>query len=101
LESIRQAIRQHMDSRHQDHLLAQARGQVARLTPRERDVLALIAQGRLNKQIARALGIAEKTVKIHRTHLMEKLQAESVAELVRLTELAGLQAAHQPPAYSP
>ena len=56
------------------------------LSPRERDVLGLIVRGLLNKQIADELGIVEKTVKVHRARVMEKMQADSLAELVRMTE---------------
>ena len=63
---------------------------VARLTPRERDVCILVVRGLLNKQIAGELGIAEKTVKIHRANAMEKLAAGSVAELSRLVERTGI-----------
>ena len=55
----------------------------ATLTSRERDVLRLVVTGMLNKQIAGELGIAEKTVKIHRGHVTQKMEAGSVAELVR------------------
>jgi FixJ family two-component response regulator len=56
------------------------------LTPREREVCRLVAQGRLNKQIAVELGAAEKTIKVHRGRVMEKLGMESVAELVRFVD---------------
>lgn len=56
------------------------------LTRRERQVLALVVTGRLNKQIAAELGAAEKTIKIHRGRVMQKMQANSVADLVRMTE---------------
>jgi FixJ family two-component response regulator len=61
----------------------------AALTSRERDVLRLVVTGLLNKQIAGNLGIAEKTVKIHRGHMMQKMEAGSVAELVRLAQKLG------------
>jgi FixJ family two-component response regulator len=60
------------------------------LTPRELDVMKLVVTGMLNKQIAGELGTAEKTVKVHRGRMMRKLNVSSVAELVRLTEKAGL-----------
>lgn len=63
---------------------------IARLTPRERQVLDHVVLGRLNKQIAATLGTVEKTIKVHRGRVMAKLQVRSVAELVRLTERAGL-----------
>jgi FixJ family two-component response regulator len=63
---------------------------VDRLTPREREVLALVVSGKLNKQIAAELGASEKTIKVHRGRVMQKMQVGSVAELVRLTERIGL-----------
>ena len=62
----------------------------AALTGREREVLELVVTGMLNKQIAAALGIAEKTIKVHRARVMDKMQAASVAELVRLAEKLGI-----------
>ena len=61
----------------------------ATLTSRERDVLRLVVRGMLNKQIAGQLGIAEKTVKIHRGHVTQKMEAGSVAELVRMVQKLG------------
>ena len=63
---------------------------VAALTPREKQVFALVVTGMLNKQIAFELGIGEKTVKVHRARVMEKMQAGSVAELVRLADVVGV-----------
>ena len=60
------------------------------LTPREREVLAHVVKGRLNKQIAADLDTGERTIKAHRAHLMAKLQVQSVAELVRLAQALGL-----------
>lgn len=69
--------------------VARARATLARLSPREADVLRLVVAGKLNKQIAAELGIAEKTVKLHRGHLTRKMGRKSVAELVRLVQTAG------------
>jgi FixJ family two-component response regulator len=60
------------------------------LTPREREVMLQVVTGKLNKQIAADLGIAEKTVKVHRGRVMQKMRANSVAELVRIVENLGL-----------
>ena len=62
----------------------------ATLTPREREVLAEIVAGKLNKQAAHKLGIAERTIKLHRSRVLEKMGAASVADLVRMAELLGL-----------
>jgi FixJ family two-component response regulator len=63
-------------------------GRMARLTPREREVLALLVEGRPNKQVAFQLGIAEKTIKVHRARVMDKLGARSLIDLVRITDKA-------------
>lgn len=63
---------------------------IARLTPREREVLDHVVLGRLNKQIAAALGTVEKTIKVHRGRMMAKLEVRSVAELVRMIERGGV-----------
>jgi FixJ family two-component response regulator len=64
---------------------------VGQLTPREREVMELVVAGKLNKQIAAELGASEKTIKVHRGRVMQKMQVFSVAELVRLTESVGIQ----------
>ena len=63
---------------------------VETLTPRERQVFALVVTGMLNKQIAAQLGVVEKTVKVHRARVMDKMRAGSFAELVRLADAAGV-----------
>jgi FixJ family two-component response regulator len=70
--------------------LASIQAKIATLTPREREVLTHVIAGRLNKQIAGALGTVEKTIKVHRGRMMEKLGVRSVADLVRLAEKAGI-----------
>jgi FixJ family two-component response regulator len=62
----------------------------AQLTPREREVLALIVAGKLNKQAASSLGIAERTIKLHRSRVLEKMKAPSLADLVRMAEQLGI-----------
>jgi len=66
------------------------------LTSREREVLALVASGLMNKQIAAELGLAEITVKIYRGHVMKKMGARSLADLVRMTEMLGIRRAKPP-----
>jgi FixJ family two-component response regulator len=66
------------------------RGRLARLTPREREVLALLVEGRLNKQVACELGITEKTIKVHRARVMEKMEAHSLVELARIADKVGI-----------
>lgn len=68
----------------------EARRRLATLTPRERQVLELVVSGRLNKQVAGELGTVEKTIKVHRGRVMEKMKAASLAELVRLAQRAGI-----------
>ena len=90
LDIIQRALRNDREARKGRAELAAIRQRFDTLTPRERDVLGLVVQGRLNKQIAGDLGISEKTVKFHRGRVMEKTQAGSVAELVRQSDRLGL-----------
>jgi len=90
LDIIHRALRDDREARRERAELAAIRQRFDMLTPRERDVLGLVVQGRLNKQIAGDLGISEKTVKFHRGRVMEKTQAGSVAELVRQADRLGL-----------
>jgi two-component system response regulator FixJ len=68
----------------------QIRARIAALTPRERQVLDLVTQGKSNKVIAGDLGASPRTVEIHRSHVMEKMGATSLAQLVRMTMIAGI-----------
>jgi FixJ family two-component response regulator len=63
---------------------------IATLTPREHEVMLQMIRGALNKQIAATLGAAEKTIKVHRSRVMRKLQVQSIADLVRLCERVGI-----------
>jgi len=86
-----QAISRHdaeLEARHHRDLIA---SRIAQLSSREHEVLKQVLQGRLNKQIGFALGTAEKTVKVHRSRVMEKLEAGSVAELVHMCDAAGIE----------
>ncbi len=88
LEAIGRAVARGRDERAKEEARRDASERLARLTPREREILAHVARGRLNKQIANDLGIAEATVKQHRGRVMVKVGMRSVADLVRLQELA-------------
>lgn len=90
LQTVREAVDQHSRTRHQSLELAAFRQRVGELTERERDVMLYVTTGMLNKQIARNLGIAVATVKVHRGRMMEKICVSSVAELVSLCERAGM-----------
>jgi FixJ family two-component response regulator len=68
----------------EEALTTELRARVGKLTRREREVFSWVAAGRLNKQIAAALGTTEKTIKVHRARVMTKMQAESIADLVRM-----------------
>jgi FixJ family two-component response regulator len=86
LEAIRQAVARTLTDRRHQARVAEIRSRIATLTPRESAVFALVVTGMLNKQIGSELGIAEKTVKVHRARVMEKMRAGSLAELVRLAD---------------
>jgi len=90
LDAVTTAIERDRISRDEAKVLSGLHARFATLTPREREVMALVTAGRMNKQIAAEIGIAEITVKIHRGHIMRKMTAKSLPDLVRMAEMLGI-----------
>lgn len=86
LDAIRIALERDRGRREQEKDVSELRMRFESLTPRERKVISMVVSGMLNKQIAGELGTAENTVKVHRSRAMEKMHAQSLAELVRMVE---------------
>jgi FixJ family two-component response regulator len=90
LDAVQRALAKDLHDRAAEARLSSTQERVETLTPRETEVFALVVTGMLNKQIAFELSISEKTVKVHRARVMEKMRASSVAELVRLADRVGV-----------
>ena len=90
LDAVATAIERDRTRRKDQKAVAELRAVFETLTTRERDVFALVASGLMNKQIAAEIGLAEITVKIHRGHIMRKMGARSLADLVRMAEMLGI-----------
>jgi len=90
LDAIQRGIEQHRHQLAQRAEACELQGRYDSLTPREREVFPLVTSGLLNKQIAAELGASEKTIKIHRAQVMQKMKAESLPHLVRMAEKLGL-----------
>ena len=90
LDAVVTAIDRDRQRRETDRIIANLRANLETLTPREREILALVSSGLMNKQIAAEVGLAEITVKIHRGHIMKKMGSKSLADLVRKAEMLGI-----------
>src|SRR5258708_6406886 len=93
LDSVTVAIERDRKRRETDKIIANLQTHFETLTPREREILAFVSSGLMNKQIAAELGLAEITVKIHRGHIMKKMSAKSLADLLRKAETLGIRRA--------
>jgi FixJ family two-component response regulator len=91
LDAVTAAIERDRHRRADQQAVADVRTHFNTLTPRERQVMALVTQGLMNKQIAGQIGLSEITIKIHRGHVMRKMKAKSLADLVRMAEALGVQ----------
>ena len=90
LDAVQAALERDRVNREDEKLVAMLRQRFASLTPREQAILALVAAGRRNKQIAFEIGTSEVTVKVHRTNLMRKMQASSLADLITMVGRLGI-----------
>jgi len=90
LDAVAMAIERDRERRDEEKRLSDLRSHFEALTPREREVMGLVTAGMMNKQIAGELKLAEITVKIHRGHIMRKMGARSLADLVRMAEVLGV-----------
>ena len=97
LDAIQHALEHDRKARDQRAEIEELRSRFDSLTPREREVMALVVAGLLNKQIAGELGTSEASVKVHRQHVMEKIGAGSLAELVRMADRLGIPTPKYPP----
>jgi FixJ family two-component response regulator len=90
LDAVAAAILRDRKRLESENAVADLRTNFASLTPREREIMALVASGLMNKQIAGQIDLSEITVKVHRSHLMKKMGARTVADLVRMAEALGV-----------
>jgi len=98
LDAVTEALERDRKRLSEDKSSSDDRARFASLTPRERQVMALVTGGLMNKQIAAKMGITEPTVKIHRGHVMQKMRARSLADLVMIAERLGIRGREQPEA---
>jgi FixJ family two-component response regulator len=93
LDAVMAAIERDRNNRDEAKVLSDLHARFATLTPREREVMALVTAGLMNKQIAAKIDVAEITVKIHRGHIMRKMAAKSLPDLVRMAQMLGIRPA--------
>ena len=93
LDAVTTAIERDRNSRSEARALSDLHARHATLSAREQEIMALVTTGLMNKQIAAEIGVAEITVKIHRGHIMKKMAAKSLAELVKMAQTLGIQRA--------
>jgi len=101
LDAVTEALERDRKRLSEDKSSADDRARFASLTPREREVMALVTGGLMNKQIAAKMGITEPTVKIHRGRVMQKMRAKSLANLVLIAERLGIRGREEPQAELP
>jgi len=92
LDAVHAAIELDRANRQDNALTKELRARFDSLTPREREIMSLIVSGKLNKQIGFQVGLSEMTVKVHRSHVMQKMQAKSLVDLVRMADKLGVSA---------
>jgi len=90
LDAVIRSLERDQERRDSEKGVAELRSRFASLTSREQEVIALVLDGLMNKQIAAKLGVSEITVKVHRGHMMQKMKARSVIELVAMADLLGI-----------
>ena len=91
LDAVATAVQRDRQRREHENVVADLRTRFARLTPREREIMALVAAGLMSKQIAARVELSETTVKVHRSHIMKKIGARSVPDLVRMAGALGVE----------
>ena len=92
LDAVQAGIERDRANRQDNALTTELLARFDSLTPREREIMSLVVSGKLNKQIGFQVGLSEMTVKVHRSHVMQKMQAKSVVELVRMADKLGVSA---------
>jgi FixJ family two-component response regulator len=97
LDAVALALERDRKRREEERAVAELRSLFEGLTPREREVMSLVTTGLMNKQIAGDLGVSEITIKLHRGHVMRKMRAKSLADLVRMAEVLGIRRGERMP----